>query len=84
LRPTTATDTLKPFALQAAMVSWAIVSAMAADRSLRASSCALAGATNVQARPIPARRYNATDIVQSSLDPCRQDRSVARRSTGEA
>src|SRR5512145_3139818 len=41
---------------------------MAADRSLRVSNCACAGAAKAQARPIPARRYNAADIVKSSLD----------------
>src|ERR1700704_1023901 len=54
------------------MAVCAIVSAMAADRSLRARSCALAGVTKAQARPMPARRYNATDIVESSLVLCHQ------------
>src|SRR5262245_66669086 len=49
------------------MVVCAMVSAMAADTSLRASNCALAGMTNAQARPIAARRYDTTDMMKSSL-----------------
>src|SRR6201982_3430111 len=45
----------------------AIVSPMAADKSLRASNCALAGVTSAQARPIAASRYDATDMMKSSL-----------------
>src|SRR5215510_14794978 len=49
------------------MAVCAMVSAMAADTSLRASNCALAGVTNAQARPIAARRYDTTDMMKSSL-----------------
>src|SRR5262245_28809083 len=49
------------------MAVCAIVRAVFADRSLRARSCALAGVTNAQARPMPARRYNTTDMLKSSL-----------------
>src|SRR5436190_21727852 len=64
------------------MAVCAVVRAVAAERSLRARSCALAGATKAQARPMPARRYNTKDIVKSSLRD--RDRShQRRRSAGE-
>src|SRR5215467_10477176 len=50
------------------MAVCAMARAVLADRSLRASSCALAGAARAQTMPMPARRYNATDIAESSLD----------------
>src|SRR6266481_6126904 len=49
------------------MAVCAMVSAVAADRSLRASNCALADDASTQARPTPATRYNATDMIESSL-----------------
>src|SRR5262245_23146511 len=49
------------------MAVCAIVRAVFADRSLRARSCALAGVTTAQAKPMPARRYNTTHMLKSSL-----------------
>src|SRR2546430_5122904 len=48
------------------MAFCAMVTAMAEDRSLRASDCALAGVTIAQARPTAARRYDTTDMMESS------------------
>src|SRR6185295_1739102 len=66
LRPTTVTDTAYPLVLQTAIVSCAIVTAMAADRSLRLSSCACAVDTRTQASPTPASRYSTADMDHSS------------------
>jgi hypothetical protein len=44
-----------------------MVSAMAADTSLRVSNCAFAGVTKTHARPIAARRYDTTDMMKSFL-----------------
>src|SRR6476660_6210172 len=57
----------------------AMARAVAADRSLRARSCALAGATKTQARPTPARRYNTTDMMASSL----RDRDRSHQGGGQ-
>src|SRR5713226_2499820 len=48
------------------MAVCAIVTAMLADRSLWGRSCAPAGVVKAQARPIPARRYSTTDMIESS------------------
>src|SRR5262249_55736189 len=59
------------------MAVCAIVSAVLADRSLRASSSAPAGVVKAQARPSPASRYNTTDMIESS-------RACSRRRTAAA
>src|SRR5258708_3968890 len=49
------------------MAVCAIVTAMFAVRSLCTASCALADDASTQARPTPATRHNATDMIESSL-----------------
>src|SRR5687768_7280180 len=66
LRPTTATDTFQPLALQSAMAVEAMVMAASAEMSLRESICAEAGTAIAQVRPASARREKYADIIQSS------------------
>src|SRR5262245_1650670 len=44
-----------------------MASAVASDRSLRVSNCALAGVASAQAMPAPMSPYTNLDILESSL-----------------
>src|ERR1043166_1053535 len=68
LRPTTVTDTVYPCLVQVSSAVCAIVKATLADRSLRASSSALAGGTMAQAGPTIESRNNADMIVTPPFD----------------
>ena len=66
LRPTTATDTFQPLALQSAMAVEAMVMAASAEMSLRASVWAEAGRAIAQARAGERKAREIRRHIQSS------------------